>query len=122
MRLRFTRSAEALIEDVLLDSAERYGDDAAARYAELIRAALDRIAERGDPPGAAPVADLPAVRAYALRLARVRVPLARRVANPRHIVVYRRLGEDEIEVLGIVHDRMVLARAAKRLANDRGEP
>ncbi len=54
--------------------------------------------------------------AYPLRLLRQRIEPARRVGNPRHLIVYR-LGADEVvEILGLVHDRMVLSRAARRIA------
>ena len=65
--------------------------------------------------GSVEVPRLKGVLAYPLRLGRSRVEPARRVGNPRHLVVYR-LGSDGIvESLGLVHDRMVLSRAARTI-------
>lgn len=67
-------------------------------------------------PGSAEVPGLPGIHVYPTRLARRRVAAAQRVGAPRHLVIYRR-GEDGVtEILGLVHDRMVLSRAAARLA------
>jgi toxin ParE1/3/4 len=56
------------------------------------------------------------VRAYPIRLAKLRVMPAQRVGSPRHLVVYRVAPDGITEILGLVHDRMVLSRAARRLA------
>ena len=57
----------------------------------------------------------PGVHAYPFRLLRRRMEPAHRVGSPRHLIVYR-LGTDQVvEILGLVHDRMVLSRAARRM-------
>jgi hypothetical protein len=33
---------------------------------------------------------------------------------PRHLIVYRLASDGVVEILGLVHDRMVLSRAARR--------
>ncbi|MBE7213252.1 MAG: hypothetical protein INR65_19740 [Gluconacetobacter diazotrophicus] len=38
---------------------------------------------------------------------------ALRVGAPRHLVIYREAADGVVEVLGLVHDRMVLSRAAR---------
>jgi plasmid stabilization system protein ParE len=36
------------------------------------------------------------------------------VAGPRHLIVYRVASDDVVEILSVVHDRMLLSRAARR--------
>ncbi len=72
--------------------------------------------------GSVEVPRLAGVLTYPIRHLRRRVEPARRVGNPRQLIVYR-LGSDEIvEILGLVHDRMVLSRAARKIieATDKG--
>lgn len=72
----------------------------------------------GDEPeilGSVEVPHLAGVRAYPTRLARRRVEPARRVAAPRHLIVYRLASDGLVEILGLVHDRMVLSRAAQKI-------
>ena len=115
MAYRLTRAAEDQIDALLLDSAREHGLEAAGRYGQLI---LTAMAALGDTPrmvGSVKVPRLPGVLAYPIRLLRRRAEPARRVGNPRHLIVYR-LGTDEVvEILGLVHDRMVLSRAARRI-------
>jgi toxin ParE1/3/4 len=52
----------------------------------------------------------------------VRHLLARgdRVGEPRHLVVYRVAPDGVTEILSLVHDRMLLARAVRREAETPG--
>jgi len=43
-----------------------------------------------------------------------------RVGNPRHIVVYRVANDGVVEIVGMAHDRMLLARAARRMRREAG--
>ena len=65
--------------------------------------------------GSVAVPRLEGVRAYPMRLARLRVEPPRRVGAPRHLIVYRLAPDGVVEILGLVHDRMVLSRAARRI-------
>jgi plasmid stabilization system protein ParE len=117
---RLTAAAERQIDALLLDSAWNHGLGAAGRYGELILAVMAAL---GDDPGllgSVAVPRLAGIRAYPIRLGRRRLGRGRRVAAPRHLVVYR-LGADAVtEILGVVHDRMVLSRAARRLVRSAG--
>jgi toxin ParE1/3/4 len=101
---------------VLLESARNYGLDAAERYGLLILVAIEALDADRSLPGTAEVPRLRGVRAYSIRLAKLRVMPAQRVGSPRHLVVYRVAPDGITEILGLVHDRMVLSRAARRLA------
>ncbi len=76
------------------------------------------MAALGETPhmmGAVEVPRLQGVLAYPIRLLRQRAEPARRVGRPRHLIVYR-IGTDEVvDILGLVHDRMVLSRVARRI-------
>ena len=115
MAYRLTRTAESQIDALLVESAERDGIEAAGRYNHLI---LIAFAALGHTPRMVGTIDLPrlsGVLAFPLRLLRQRPEAARRVRRPRHLVVYR-IGRDGlVEILGLVHDRMVLSRAARRI-------
>lgn len=115
MPYRLTRTAEELIDAVLLESATAYGIEAAGRYARLIVAALTAIGEAPERPGSTPVPRLENIRAYPIRLSRTSVAPQHRVRTPRHLIIYLVAAEGAAEILGLVHDRMVLSRAARRL-------
>ena len=122
MAYRLTRAAEDQIDAVLLDSARSYGLEAAGRYGQLILTAMAALGAEPRMVGSVEVPRLAGVLTYPIRHLRRRVEPARRVGNPRHLIVYR-LGSDEVaEILGLVHDRMVLSRAARKIieATDKG--
>lgn len=73
-------------------------------------------------PGSSEIPRLSGIRAYPLRLSRMRVEPARRVRVPRHIIVYRVAADGVVEILGLVHDRMVLSRAARKAVENADEP
>ena len=79
------------------------------------------MAALGDEPdmhGFVEVPRLPGIRAYPTRLSRLRVEPTRRVAAPRHLVIYRLGSDSVVEILGLVHDRMVLSRAARKIVRN----
>ena len=81
----------------------------------MASAALERTP---DLSGSIEVPWLPGVRAYPTRPSRLHVEPSRRVGAPRHLVIYRLATDGVVEVLGLVHDRMVLSRAARRMIRD----
>ena len=115
MAYRLARTAEDQIDVLLLDSAREHGLEAAGRYGQLILTAMAVLGEEPYITGSVEVARLPGIRAYPTRLARQRIEPARRVASPRHLVIYRLAVDGVVEILGLVHDRMVLSRAARRI-------
>jgi toxin ParE1/3/4 len=114
MSYRLVGRAEDRIDAVLLESARRGGIDAAARYNRLIIAAMAAV---GDSPALASSRAIPkveGVRALHLRSMRRLVAREHRVGEPRHLVIYRVAPDGVVEILSLVHDRMLLARAARR--------
>jgi len=80
-------------------------------------AALD-----GDPAfvGSVAIPRLAGLRAYPLRLARLRVEPGQRVGTPRHLRIYGVAEDGVVEILGLAHDRMVRSRAARKVARAAG--
>ena len=111
---RFAGRSESRIDDVILESARRWGIETAARYNRLIFAALEAIGDPPALPGYRPVPGVEGVRALHLRYARRLVPQEHQVREPRHLVLYRLAADGAVEVLGLVHDRQLLERAARR--------
>lgn len=115
MAYRLTRAAEEQIDALLLDSARTRGIEAAGRYGELILLAMAALGDEPDVLGSVEVPRLPGIRAYPTRLSRLRVQPTRRVAAPRHLVIHRLASDGVVEILGLVHDRMVLSWAARKI-------
>jgi len=89
---RLVGHAEDRIDALLLDSAKRWGITAAARYHRLILAAAAIAGEDPGLAGSREVPRLPRVRTLHLRSVRGLVPAEHRVAEPRHLIVYRVAG------------------------------
>lgn len=114
MPYRLVGRAEDRIDAVLLESARRGGIDAAARYNRLIIAAMTGVGDFPALPGSREVPKIAGVRTLHLRSARRLVAREHRVGEPRHLVVYRVAPDGVVEILSLVHDRMLLTRAARR--------
>ena len=79
---RLTGTAEDRL-DALLDGARDHGLEAASRYGWLILAVMAALGDKPYMIGSTDVPRLAGIHAYPTRLGR------RRIANPRHIIVYR---------------------------------
>ena len=113
MTYRILGGAEDDIDTILLDSAERWGLEAADRYGRLIGAVCAAVGAAPERLGSRAVARIPGVRVYALRLGRALVTKEQQVGRSRHLVVYR-IGEDGVvEIMGLIHDRMLLDHAVR---------
>jgi toxin ParE1/3/4 len=105
-RYRLSDPAKADIASILKTSEQRLGAQARMRYRALLSAALRRIA--ADPEGAStkPRADLlPGLRSFHLRHGRSASRDAP-VASPVHVIFYRALQPDVVEVVRVLHERM----------------
>lgn len=99
--------AKADIRDILEWSVSHFGVPVRDGYQALIRAAFVCIAEDPELPGSHNRDTLrPGLRTLHLRTCRNEVsPAVRRIASPRHFIVYRQVGE-VIQVVRLLHDAM----------------
>jgi toxin ParE1/3/4 len=122
---RLAGTAEAEIGEVLAWSEERFGEQGQVRYSALIVAAMADVA---DDPGQALVdwrrLSRVDVGIYRIVHSRDRVPdPPGRVREPRHALVFRVAEDGLVDILGIIHDRMLLSRALRQIVrSNRDEP
>ena len=114
MAWRLSGRAADRIDEILFESARRWGVDAAVRYDRLLLAAMGAVGDCPDHPGSRDIPRVTGLRTFHLRSARRLVEREYRVAEPRHLIVYRVAADGVVEILSVVHDRMLLARAARR--------
>lgn len=103
-RLSLAPAARADIIDTLDWSTQNFGAKVREGYEALIVTALDLIREDPAALGSRERADLAGgLRTLHLRACRNEVsPAVRRIASPRHFVVYRQVGED-VQVVRLLH-------------------
>ncbi len=90
---------------ILVESGQRWGNEAKRRYAATLAAAMRQVA--ADPEG--PVTHdrselLPGIRSFHLRHARL--PDTLKVRRPAHVLYYRAVQPDLVEIVRIIHERM----------------
>ncbi len=117
---RLAGRAEDQIDLILIESARRWGTGGAAKYHRLMLAAMAAIGDLPTLPGSREVPRVAGLRVLPMRLARGLVEREHRVGQPRHLIIYRVASDGVVEILGLVHDRMMLARAARRMRSDAG--
>lgn len=104
-RYRLTKSARSDIGSILKTSEQRYGRDGRTRYSALLLAAMRRIAEDPEGLSTSDRSELrPGIRSFHIRHSRGESHEAR-VANPVHVIFYRVIGPEFIEIIRVLHDR-----------------
>jgi toxin ParE1/3/4 len=107
-RLEVAPDAQADIDDLLRFSESRFGAGAADRYRLLINAAIADLLVDPQRPASYTRDDIPpGIRLYALRHSRTRLPSARRITRPRHLIAYR-YDPDRLEFVRVLYDSMDL--------------
>jgi toxin ParE1/3/4 len=117
---RLSRPAQDAIELILLDSEREFGARARLRYEALLLAAILDVAADPARPGSKAQQDIdPAVRLYHLASSRMRVPdPPGRVREPRHLLVYEAGPDGVVDILGLLHERMLRPRALRRILRE----
>jgi toxin ParE1/3/4 len=106
MRIRLSQPARADVERILAVSAERWGSDGQRRYIDLLTTAMRKLIAEPQGPGTRDRSELlPGIRSFHIRHARTSDPRAR-VRHPVHILYYRIVEPNLIEVVRVLHDRM----------------
>jgi toxin ParE1/3/4 len=111
---RLVGHAEDRIDALLLESARRWGTAAASRYHRLILTAASVVGDTPTLPGSREIPRVGGLRSLHLRSVRGLLPVEDRVAEPRHLILYRVAPDGVAEILSVVHDRMLLPRAARQ--------
>jgi toxin ParE1/3/4 len=105
-RFRLSRPAQADLARVLAISAERWGIETRRRYAALLAMAMRTVAADPDGPTTRPRAELaPGLRSFHIRHARADDPGAK-VRRAAHILYYRAIAPELIEIVRVLHERM----------------
>lgn len=111
---RVTFMPEALqdIGAILAWSQERFGPEVRLRYERLIDTAIDDVADDPDRLGSRVRPELRAgIRTYHLISSRERGRgPGGIIRTPRHLLVYRLIGDTQLEILRVLHDRMELGQ------------
>jgi toxin ParE1/3/4 len=97
-----SNAAEADFEDILLWTADRFGEEQARLYRGILRSAIASLREGPSIAGAKPRPDI-AKSLHSLHAARER-------NRARRFVLFHIEGEMRIEIVRILHDSMDLQR------------
>jgi toxin ParE1/3/4 len=114
---RLSRVANAQVVDILARSEDMWGEQARERYAALLAAAMSDIAD--DPRN--PLIHWKHVRGITLGL--YHIEHSRRnvsdppepVGDPRHLIVFRISGDKLVDILGVMHERMLARRVLREI-------
>jgi toxin ParE1/3/4 len=100
--------AEADIDNILEWSMVHFGAAVREGYEALVTAAIRSLADDPNRPGSRARSDLGVgVRSLHLRFSRDDVGHVRKIAKPRHFVIYRQVGE-VVQVVRLLHEAMDL--------------
>ena len=109
-RFRLSRPAQMDLANIFATGTRLWGVEGERRYATTLATAMRQIA--ADPEGRVTRGRgelLPGIRSFHLRYTRVDDP-ASRVRRPVHVLYYRAVGPDLIEIVRVLHERMEPAR------------
>ncbi len=109
-RYRLSRLAEGDVAHILATSEVRWGTEGRRRYAAILAAAMRKVAAEPNGPVMRDHAELsPGIRSFHVRHARGDDP-ATRVRRPVHVLYYRAVAPDLIEIVRLLHERMEPSR------------
>lgn len=110
LALRISHQAQSDILDILRYTQRTFGEGARQRYQRLIQAALIALLVDPERPGSKARSDIfPGLRSLHLYHCRLAVASGR-VIKPRHIVLYRIVANQTLEIVRILHDAMEISR------------
>ena len=118
-RFRLSQLAQTDVARILATSAERWGIEGRRRYAAMLAAAMRKVA--ADPKGPTTRARFElasGLRSLHLQYARAGTSKAR-VRRPVHILYYRVITPELIEIVRVLHERMDPSRHLRESSEDR---
>ncbi len=100
------------MQAILRWTHENFGETIRCRYEALLACAIIDVANQPDRAGSFPCPEVAAgLRIYHLLHSRMRIPLKTgRVKTPRHFLLYRLRGDNQVEIGRVLHDSMDLKR------------
>ena len=108
-RFRLSSPARAYIAQILAVSAERWGLESRRRYAALLAAAMRKVAAQPTGTSTRDRAELSrGVRSFHLRHARLDGEAP--VRQPVHVLFYRVVRPELVEIVRVLHERMEPSR------------
>lgn len=118
--LHLSLHAEEDIVEIFAFTFNKFGAAALRRYEHLLTVALERLAENPLRPGSIARPEFgKSLRTYHLRFSRQEARIAEgTVQRPRHLIVYRILNAQQIEIVRLLHDSMELDRHLPRAVDD----
>lgn len=118
-RFRLSGPAQADIAHILTSSEQRWGIESRRHYAATLAAAMRKIVASPSGPMTRARGELsPGLRSFHLRYARSRDPNAK-VGRPVHVLYYRAIAPDLIEIVRVLHERMEAGRHLREFSEDR---
>jgi toxin ParE1/3/4 len=106
LKLKIAHLAQSDMGHILQWSQDQHGSQAAIRYLQLIKLALQDILIKPDRLGVRSERLSPSsVSIYHLRHSAKRMPTEQRVRHPRHILVFRSTAK-QLHLFRILHDSM----------------
>ena len=109
-RFRLSRPAQTDLANIFATGTKQWGAEAERRYAATLASAMRQVA--AEPEGRVTRGRdelLAGIRSFHLRHARVDDPVSR-VRRPVHVLYYRAVGPELIEIVRVLHERMEPAR------------
>lgn len=121
--LRIARLADEDMTSLLARSNEEFGAAARRRYEALLSAAFTSLCANPEMFGSVARPELgDGVRTYHLRYSRAQARTGgRAVRQPRHLIVYRPMGNRELQVIRVLHDSMEVQRHLPAISTE-GKP
>ncbi|HTT81054.1 MAG TPA: type II toxin-antitoxin system RelE/ParE family toxin [Stellaceae bacterium] len=117
-RYRLSRLAEADVVTILASSHRQWGVAGRRRHAALLSAAMRKIAAEPLGPTTRGRDELrPGVRSFHLRQAGG-ADLEGQVRRPVHVLYYRTITPDLIEIVRVLHERMEPSRHLHEISKD----
>ncbi len=118
-RFRLSQPAQRDLAQILFTSDERWGREGRKQYARILAAAMRKIALRPKDPTTQERAELaPGIRSLHLQHARAAVRTSK-VRRPVHVIYYRVVAPDLIEIVRVLHEGMDPFRHLREIASDK---
>ncbi|MBX9827010.1 MAG: type II toxin-antitoxin system RelE/ParE family toxin [Xanthobacteraceae bacterium] len=109
-RFRLSGPAQADLIRILSTSTERWGEQGRRRYAATLTAALHKVAAEPSGPATRDRSELSrGLRSFHVRHVRSDDP-DDKVRRPVHVLFYRAISSDVIEIVRVLHERMEPSR------------